>query len=211
VSPTSLPDVIPVFPLTGAILLPSCTLPLNIFEPRYLKMVRDAADSHNIIGMIQPVTPGDKAKKPDIYKIGGAGRIADMNETDDGQVLINLEGLCRFHVTSELMVTTPYRQVNADWGAYLGDLLNSPMGEDIDRQAIMHALQGFLDRRNLEAELDAFDDAPDEALINSLAMILPLPGPEKQALLEAGSLMARADILMALMQMDGHDGSESLN
>ncbi len=209
-SPMSLPDVIPVFPLTGAVLLPSCTLPLNIFEPRYLQMVRDAAASHNIIGMIQPEDPSDVSKAPALYSVGGAGRIGRISETDDGRLLINLEGLCRFKVAAELSVTTPYRQVNADWAPYLSDLLDNPVHETVDRASLMRSLEAFLDRRALDADMDAVSEAPDEALVNSLSMILPLGSAEKQALVEAPDLETRAQTLVALMDMDDDGDSDAL-
>lgn len=204
----SLPDVIPVFPLTSAVLMPKCLLPLNIFEPRYLAMIRDVAENHQMIGMVQPVDPASGAVEPDIYKIGGAGRLDRIQETDDGRLLITLEGLCRFKIQSELSVTTPYRQVNVDWHPYMDDLKDHPPAADIGRTALMQALYAFLDRRDLEADMDAINEAPDEALINSLTMILPLAPAEKQALVEASKLVDRAEILTTLLAIDAQQQEE---
>lgn len=201
----TLPDVIPIFPLTGAVLLPGCSLPLNIFEPRYLAMVRDAVDSHQIVGMIQPAIPGDTSQKPETYSVGCAGRIARLSETDDGRLLINLEALCRFRIETELAVTTPYRQVNVDWSPFIGDLLDHPDPQMVDRARLMMVLETYLERRDLEADLEAIDEAPDDALVNSLAMILPLSPAEKQALLEVPGLESRASTLISCLEMDGHD------
>ena len=119
---SSLPDRFPVFPLRGAMLLPGGNLPLNIFEPRYLQMVRDAMQTDRVIGMIQPKADAADGRAPDLYRTGCAGRITNFSETDDGRFLITLTGVCRFDVASELEVATPYRQVTADFARWRHDL-----------------------------------------------------------------------------------------
>ena len=116
-----LPETIPVFPLAGALLFPRWSLPLNIFEPRYLNMIDDAMSGSRLIGMIQPVG-GDK-QAPKLADVGCAGRITSYSETEDGRYLINLTGVCRFMLKHELEVSTPYRQVEAGWAAFADDLV----------------------------------------------------------------------------------------
>jgi len=192
----ALPAVIPVFPLAGAVLLPRARLPLNIFENRYLAMVRDALDSDGVIGMVQP---SDAAEPPALYDVGCLGRIESCSETPDGRLLITLAGLCRFSLVEELPATTPYRQVKADYAAYSGDLLTPLPRAGIDRQALLEALSGYLEARRLSVDWDAVDEAGDEALVHSLSAVCPFSAPEKQALLETGSLRERARTITTLM------------
>ena len=193
-----LPQVIPVFPLPGAILLPRGQLPLNIFEPRYLNMVDDAMAGDRIIGMIQP-QPGPRAT-PRLSPVGCAGRITSFAETSDGRYLITLTGCARFRLASELPAQTPYRQVRADFTAFEADLAAPPVDDvGLDRDGLLDALRAYLETRGLDIDWDTAETAPPEALINSLSMALPFEPPEKQALLEAASLTDRSDVLTALM------------
>ena len=195
-----LPAAVPVFPLTGALLLPRGVLPLNIFEPRYLAMVRDAmaatGAAHRIIGIIQPRANGEP---PPLYEVGCLGRIGDYRETEDGRILIALTGVSRFRVQAELARTTPYRQVMVD---YLG------FGDDRDepdalaaaaRAGLEDVLQTYLDAKGLSADWQAVKDADDEALVTTLSSVCPFEPPEKQALLEAEDLADRTATLTALM------------
>lgn len=128
-----LPSVIPVFPLPKVILFPESNLPLNIFEPRYLKMVDDARANHGIIGMIQPKsTEGGLEGNPAIQAVGGAGRITHYVETEDGRYLIRLTGISRFRVEEELTVTTPYRQTKVNWGEFGSDVKPQTGGNGFD-------------------------------------------------------------------------------
>lgn len=196
-----MPQVIPVFPLDGALLLPHGQLPLNIFEPRYLNMVDDAMAGDRIIGMIQTRSGGDAAR-PKLAPVGCAGRITSFAETPDGRYLVTLTGLCRFVARDELPVQTPYRQVMAAFERFEADL--RPMVEDdgFDRRRFLGALKAYLDRRSLDLDWDTAKAAPAEALVNSLAMALPFAPAEKQALLEAGELCDRRQALVALMEID---------
>jgi Lon protease-like protein len=199
-----LPQVIPVFPLPGSILLARGQLPLNVFEPRYLNMVDDAMAGDRIIGLIQPLTGLDNPQPP-LARVGCAGRITGFNETSDGRYLITLTGVCRFRVSSELPVKTPYRQVHADFGPFEADLRAPDPAADFDRDHFLDALRPYLEHRGLNVDWDTAEIAPQEALINSLAMALPFEPPEKQALLEAPSLENRAEALTALLRIDAAD------
>lgn len=199
-----LPQVIPVFPLPGAILLPRGQLPLNIFEPRYLNMIDDAMAGDRIIGMIQP-RPGS----PGLSPIGCAGRITSYAETSDGRYLITLTGCARFHLASELPARTPYRQVRADYFPFEADLAAPPVDDvGLDREPLLDALRAYLETRGLDIDWDTAETAPPEALINSLSMALPFEPSEKQALLEAGSLTDRSTVLTALMTIDAAESGD---
>ncbi|MFC3052061.1 LON peptidase substrate-binding domain-containing protein [Kordiimonas pumila] len=202
-----LPSVIPVFPLPKAILFPSSNLPLNIFEQRYLKMVEDAWASHKIIGMIQPQKieeDGTPAQK--LYSIGCAGKISHLVKTEDGRYLIRLTGIIRFRIEDELSVTTPYRQVKADWEPFSTDMEPLPEHGCFDRKPLMSVLKGYLDSRGLAADYDGINTAPDGVLINTLSMIIPFSMQEKQALLEAEDTPKRAETLKNLLIMSSANG-----
>jgi len=198
----SLPQTLPIFPLTGALLLPRGHLPLNIFEPRYLAMVDAALSTTRLIGMIQPIEPEDKVLKPRLSAVGCAGRIVSYRETEDGRLLITLQGVCRFRVSEELMGLTPYRQVRADYSTYLGDLAETP-SEDFPRERLATALRDYVAHRDLKADWGSVMSAPADVLVNALAMLCPFAPTEKQALLEAPSWPERVDTLVALLEMAG--------
>lgn len=210
VTTSDLAEIIPVFPLTGVVLLPRGTLPLNIFEPRYLKMIDDAMRGNRLIGMIQPRTHENSSAKPALFEIGGVGRITSYSETDDARFHIVLSGLCRFRVAEELSVSTPYRQVRADYEPYASDLAEPDDElEEGQRKRLIGMLRDYLDLRRLDADWESIKRAPPEHLINALAMICPFQPSEKQALLEAPSLPARADALIALIAMSGPETPSS--
>lgn len=196
-----LPAVLPVFPLDGALLLPRGGLPLNIFEPRYLNMVDDAMAGDRSIGMIA-TRPGGDPSTPALAPLGCLGRITSFSETADGRYLITLTGVCRFTVLEELPVTTPYRQVRADYAAFAEDLQAAPFDLEFGRDRLLEALRAYLDRRGLEIEWETARGAPAEALINSLSMALPFASAEKQALLAAPDLAEREAALVALLEIE---------
>jgi Lon protease-like protein len=196
-----LPQVVPVFPLDGALLLPRGGLPLNIFEPRYLNMIDDAMAGDRLIGMVQ-TRPGGDRSHPELAPVGCVGRITSYSETADGRYLITLTGICRFMLGQELPVPTPYRQVRADFHSFEEDLRPSPSETAFSRPRLLRALKAYLARRSLDVNWSTAEAAPAEALINSLAMALPFEPPEKQALLEADSLEARESALVALLEID---------
>ena len=204
-----LPQVIPVFPLDAVLLLPHGQLPLNIFEPRYLNMVDDAMGAERMIGMIQTRSGGDR-DRPRLAAIGCLGRITRFAETSDGRYLITLTGVCRFAVGPELPLRSPYRQIRADYAPFEADLRDAADDDGFDRMLFLHALKAYLERRSLDVDWEAAKTAPSEALVNSLAMLLPFEAAEKQALLEAMTLAERREALIALMEIDaaGRSGDD---
>ncbi|MBP6011467.1 MAG: LON peptidase substrate-binding domain-containing protein [Alphaproteobacteria bacterium] len=203
-----MPAVVPVFPLTDALLLPRGRLPLNIFEPRYLAMVDDAMRTTRVIGMIQPATTNDQLRKPPLYPVGCLGRITSWSETGDGRVLITLSGQLRFRIKAELKTTTPYRQVETDYTEFATDLEEPIDDQSIDRARLGHCLKNYLKQKNLDADWQSIERAPAEVLVNSLAMICPFNPAEKQALLEAPELSDRAQLLTTLIEMTTTSGPQ---
>ena len=199
-----LPEIIPVFPLPGALLLPHAELPLNIFEPRYLAMVDDSLrDGHRLIGMIQPdpAHPGPE-NKPNLYTVGCVGRITQIAETGDGRYLLQLTGIARFRLVEELTVSTAYRQCKVDYFPFVDDFTARKGEEAVDRESLLRALSDFLKANNLKADWEGIENAPNEALVNALAMMSPYGVAEKQALLEAPDLKTRAEILVAATEIE---------
>lgn len=196
---SAIPTRFPIFPLSGAILLPGGNLPLNIFEPRYLQMTRDAMRTDRMIGMVQPCseTASDRNK---VYRVGCVGRIGSFAETEDGRYLINLAGLCRYDVLEELTVSTPYRQVVASFDRWQRDL-EQPAPSDSLRPTLCAALRGYFEVNDISADWAQIEAAPLGGLITSLAMICPFEPCEKQALLEAVGAEERGRVLIALLQM----------
>ena len=206
-SASPLPDILPIFPLAGVILLPRAKLPLNIFEPRYLIMIEEAlATRGRMIGMVQPNIPaylsegGVEQESPPVYAIGCAGRISSFNETDDGRLMIALTGLSRFTIGHELALDKPYRRVAPDWSRFAGDLAPAAPAV-IDRARLLIVLKSYFRQHQIEADWEAVDATNDEPLISSLVMICPFAPNERQALLEAPDLTARAELMIALLEM----------
>ena len=206
---TALPSILPIFPLTGVLLLPRGRLPLNIFEPRYLAMTRDALAGERLIGMVQPSDPQAAGDNPPVYPTGCAGRITSFSETDDGRFLITLTGISRFHIREELPLLEGYRRVVPDWRDFARDLA----GDDepgFDRERLLRGLRAYFQHHRIEADWDAITSVPGERLVTSIAMICPFEPSEKQALLEAPDLGERAQLLTAIVEMAAlnppHDG-----
>ncbi len=203
--PEDLPNVIAVFPLPGALLLPRGQMPLNIFEPRYLAMIDDALRSGTrVIGMIQPdpAHPGQDENKPQLFHIGCVGRISQLAESGDGRYLIQLTGVARFRIEEELAVGTPYRQCRVSYQPFIDDFTARRGEDEVDRKAVLRTLADFLKANNLKADWGGIENAPNEALVNALAMMSPYGPPEKQALLEAPDLKTRAEILVAVTEIE---------
>ena len=201
--PIEMPGVIPVFPLPGALLLPRGQMPLNIFEPRYLAMVDDALrDGHRLIGMIQPDAANASSDKPSLYKIGCVGRITQLAESGDGRYLIELTGVARFRIEEEPKVATPYRQCRVTYAPFADDFIARKGENAVDRTALLAALTDFLKANDLKADWEGIENAPNEALVNALAMMSPYGAAEKQALLEAADLKTRAEILIAVTEIE---------
>ncbi len=210
---SALPETLPIFPLAGVLLLPRGRLPLNIFEPRYLAMARDAMTGNHVIGMVQPLDPQQEGETaPAVYTTGCAGRVTDFEETDDGRYLITLTGLCRFAIVGELPLSEAgYRRVQATYESYAGDL-DAPAEESVERGQLLRALQScFAEDDDVAVDWESIERTPSDNLVTSLAMMLPFSPSEKQALLEARDLAERASILVALMEMmaaSDHAGGE---
>lgn len=206
----TLPAELPIFPLTGAVLLPGGQLPLNIFEPRYLNMVEDALGAGRMIGMIQPggapagLTPDDIALCP----VGCAGRIIRFAETDDGRYLITLEGIVRFKVAAELPLHDGYRRVRPDYRPFEADLDDfADTGDVDDRDALLAAMRTYFERKGIAADLDSIENAPDDVLVTTLSMSCPLDPRDKQALLECPNTNERGRLLTRMFQFAVHEGN----
>jgi uncharacterized protein len=202
-----LPPTLPIFPLTGVLLLPGGRLPLNIFEPRYLAMTRDALAAARLIGMVQPRDGQGDAGEPPVYRSGCAGRMTSWSETDDGRYLITLAGVARFDIAEELPHERLYRCVVPDWTPYRDDLGDD--GRSLSaavRSRLLAAIKPFFDRHGITADWKAIEASPDERLVTTLAMACPFAPGEKQALLEAKDGTARAQLLAALMEMAALSG-----
>lgn len=197
-----LPQIIPIFPLDGAILLPGGDLPLQIFEPRYLNMVDDAMAGDRIIGMIQTRAGGERSR-PAVVAVGCIGRITSFAETSDGRYLITLTGVCRFAAGEEINARTPYRQMRVDYGRFEADLnVDDETPTAADRARFARALKHYLNRRDLDIDDDTALTAPLQPLVTSLTMGLPFEPSEKQALLEAEGLDERVHALTTLLEID---------
>ena len=205
-----LPSIIPVFPLPGALLLPRSQLPLHIFEPRYLAMIEDVMKTqHRMMGMIQPtVFQGEER----LQTIGCAGRLTQFSETEDGRYMITLTGISRYRIREEETGFQPYRRFNVDWSRFEADHAASALDSEFDREGFYNLLAKYFEARGLTTDWEAMKDADDELLINSLSMMLDFEKEDKQALLEAPSLMTRRETLVTLIEysLRGGDAKEIL-
>ena len=198
---SQLPNVIPLFPLTGALLLPGGRLPLNIFEPRYLAMIQDAiASPHRLIGMIQP-----QSEDGTLYQVGCAGRITDFSESDDGRYLITLAGTARFAYQAQEMHQDGFLLGQVRWEQFETDL--KPDTAIIDRAKLLDVLKSYFEVKGFSADWDHIEDCEDERLVTTLAMICPFAGTEKQALLETENLSSRTQLLIAMLEMAVHSSA----
>lgn len=195
-----LPETIPVFPLSGALLLPRARLPLHIFEPRYLQMLEDSLKTpERLVGMVQPnEVPGRDGHG--LQSIGCVGRVTQFSETEDGRYLITLTGVSRFRVQSELECFAPYRRCQVSWDGFARDLASTEADPGFDRDAFMALLGRYFEARSLSADWETLREAEDELLINSLSMMLDFEPEDKQALLEAPSLSTRRETLVTLIE-----------
>lgn len=200
-TPADIPEIVPVFPLAGALLLPRGQLPLNIFEPRYLAMIEDAMQGDKLIGMIQPDRGGSNDSVPELARIGTLGRITTWAESDDDRLLITLAGITRFDVAAEVTDGTPYRIVRANYNDFADDLIYDPDAEQIDRDRLLATLKDFVEAQDLSIDWADISEASDEALVNGLSMLSPYGPDEKQALLEVREIGERAELLIALTEM----------
>lgn len=220
----SLPEVLSVFPLTGVLLLPGTRLPLHIFEPRYRNMVHDALEAEGVFGMIQPFVPqkdnrpqpGAERSAPELYPVGCAGHIERWEQAPDGRYMVQLRGISRFRVKEELSLERGYRRVLPDYDCF-GDLDETEPGT-IDRQRLTRALDSYAQGHGLAIDLGQLEPVSDTDLVNFLGVAMPFHPSEKQALLEAGSVEDREQILISLLEFGGgaaappsDTGSRTLN
>ena len=212
-SPADLPQRIPVFPLRRCILLPRAVLPLNVFEPRYLEMLDDVMSAERVLVIVQPAVGEDESpegKSVELRKVGCAGRVTAYQELDDGRLVVALTGIARCALLEEIETPKPYRVFKVAFERYLGDFVAGE--EDIDRQAFLAALKTYLEARRQRPDWSAIGRTSSESLVNMLSIASPYGPEEKQALLEAPTLKARAEALVALARMElaaGAGGSGS--
>ena len=196
-----LPDIVPVFPLPGALLLPRARLPLHLFEPRYLAMLEDTLKTEaRLIGMVQP-NSGPGRDSSVLHRIGCAGRVTQFSETEDGRYMITLSGVSRFRILSEVDGFTPYRRCKVSWEGFDRDLGGVQSDPSFDRSKFLDLLSRYFAARSLSADWDTLKEAEDELLVNSLSMMLDFEPEEKQALLEAPSLSTRRETLVTLIEI----------
>lgn len=206
-----LPATLPIFPLTGVLLLPRGRLPLNIFEPRYLNMVSDALGTNRMFGMVQPAEAQaeESEGEPNVYPTGCAGRMTHFEETDDGRFILSLRGVCRFRSTEEVPTTRGYRRCAVDWTSFRDDL-QAQDDISIDRERLIAAVRRYFTAKGLEANWEAIETAKNEYLVTSIAMLCPFDPSEKQALLEAQNLIARSELLTTIVEMAALDNSDGV-
>ncbi|WP_342634957.1 LON peptidase substrate-binding domain-containing protein [Dichotomicrobium thermohalophilum] len=204
--PADLPQQLPVFPLQGCIMLPRSTLPLNVFEPRYLQMVADILAGPRILGIVQPertdAGQSPPGKNAPLRRVGCAGRLTAYTETDEGTIILSLSGIARFQIVREVETGKPYRICEVNYAPFVTDFARGHGQEQVNLTRFMRVLRSYLDTHNLRADWEALNRSPVELLINTLAMISPYGPEEKQALLEAPDLRTRSEVLMALAEMD---------
>ena len=199
---SDLPAELSIFPLTGALLLPGGQLPLNIFEPRYLNMFRDAmATPQRLIGMVQAATDQQDMGAGDLYGVGCAGRLSAFSETDDGRYLVGLSGLIRFEILEELPLHEGgYRRVRPGFATYARDLTpTTPILSDGRRAGFVKQMRAYFRAQGFDTDWDAVETAPMDDLVTSLAMACPFSAAEKQAVLEAPDFKARFNTLEGLL------------
>jgi Lon protease-like protein len=201
--PNEMPAALPIFPLAGALLLPRGELPLNVFEQRYLAMVDDAMKGERIVGMIQPDPEAEAGTAvPALFSVGCAGRITQLAETGDGRYFVTLTGIARFRIVEEIAAVTPYRQCRADFSPFSVDFSPRAGEDQVDRDGVLRTLRDFAETNHLQIDWNSIHDAPNEALVNALSMMSPCSPKEKQALLEARDLKGRADVLVAITEIE---------
>lgn len=195
-----LPAVIPMFSLSGAVVMPGVQLPLNVFEPRYLSMVADALADAHLIGMVQPTSDTLSEDVPEVHRIGCAGRITSYSETADGRIVLVLTGVCRFQVSGEVEGCHGYRRVAVDWERFAADC-HEEQQNIRDREGFLVSLKSYCTLRGVEVPWDDVKKMADGDLVNLLCVHLPLSPEDKQALIETIFLSERASLMRGLMDM----------
>lgn len=203
----NMPAMLPLFPLRGAILLPRATLTLDVFEPRYLALVDHALANERLIGVVQPgpdtgTAESPKGKTVPLRAVGCVGRITAFSEGDDGHLVITLTGITRYRLSQEIASDMPFRLCEVELSPYANDFV-AGYGEDaVDRARLLETLRSYLKAHDLQADWERINNASNERLVNTLAILSPYGTEEKQALLEARSLQERAEALVALAEME---------
>lgn len=206
ISHSDLPETIPIFPLSGAMLLPRARMPLQLFEPRYLQMFEDVLKTpQRLIGMVQPY--GDSEGGEQLHTIGCVGRVTQFSETEDGRYMITLNGVSRYRISDEISGFHPYRKAKISWDGFERDIGVPEKDPAFDRSKFMVELKKFFDANDLKTDWDGLKDAETEMLINSLSMLCPFEPEEKQALLEAPTLPERRETLVTLIEFALRGGS----
>lgn len=206
-----MPEIIPIFPLPGALLLPRARLPLHLFEPRYLTMLDDALKTpERLIGMVQPNRVPGRNGGTGLHTIGCVGRVTQFSETEDGRYMITLSGVSRFRLLEEVEGFTPYRRAKVSWTGFERDKGAEETDNEFSRDRFMNLLSRYFAAQELQTDWDSLKDADDELLINSLSMLLGFEPEDKQALLEAPSLSTRRETLVTLIEysMRGGDSED---
>jgi uncharacterized protein len=206
-SQSDLPTALPIFPLRGAILLPRASLTLNVFEPRYLALVDAALAGSRLVGVVQPSPDSGLAESPigknfPLRRVGCAGRIMSFTESEDGRMTISLAGVARFALGNDLETEEPFRICAVDFAPYEIDFISGHGEDDVNRPRLIATLRSYLQANGLNADWERINGASTERLVNALAILSPYGAEEKQCLLEAGDLRARADALIALAEME---------
>lgn len=211
---SDLPAELAVFPLRGAILLPRASLPLNIFEPRYLSLIDDVISGSRLLGIIQPIdTPSGvespQGKQVRLHDVGCCGRITAYQELEDGRLVVTVTGVARFDVNKEIETDNPYRTLAVSYTRFNNDFERGHGEGSVDRERLLGALKSYLEANKLQADWPSIMRAPSEVLINALSVMSPYGPEEKQALLEAEDLSKRADVLITLAEMELASGGSS--
>lgn len=199
-----LPNTLPIFPLTNAVVLPGGQLPLNIFETRYLNMLQDAMESHRLIGMIQPRGDGNKQG---LYKVGCAARITRYEETNDGRIEVSLAGLCRFEIKEELVTTRGYRLVVPDWSRFDIDYVDHPELDSATQFSFLNMLRHHFKQNNLELDWKVMEKLSTESLFNVIFYFLDLSDADKQMLIEMDTLEQRIKVITAIIDSNNQEQS----
>lgn len=215
--PEDIPTVIPLCPLTAVLLLPRGQLPLNIFEPRYVDLIDASLKGGRMIGIVQPnpeQKETDSKDNPSLCSVGCVGRITTFQESGDGRYLVTLTGITRFRILDEVLSDNKFRMARISAGEFHGDFHSEVENEQVNRKLLLETLRKYLDAKELGADWENVTSVSTEALVNALAMMSPFGAQEKQALLEAPTLAERADILVAITEMElaksGNNGGNTL-
>jgi len=195
------PSKISVFPLEKCLLLPKATLPLNIFEPKYISMIDDALSGDKYIGIIQPLIKNYNKQEQKLESIGCLGKISTYIENDDSTYIIKLTGICRFNIINEIETDFEYRKFEVDYSNFSDDLSETNTISDTERKKLLNIIAEYLNVNDLTTDWDAISDTKTEILINIFSMVSPFNAQEKQALLEAINIKKRSEVLIALSEI----------